>query len=300
MDNENTVKKDLTMDECRTLQAEIQALRMQIDRMAGTNKDLIKQNNILKDQVSKLRMGKEELEKLQTQKDDLFSIIIHDIKNPASLIKGLVELLSSYDLNAHEQKEIITDIANTTTKIVRLSQEVTKIISLEAGKIELELDTFNINQVLEDTLRVNQVAANKKNIKLLHDLDPDLPEVTADPQKIQEVFENLISNAIKFNYENGYVRVKSYVENRHVIVAVSDNGQGLSESDIKKAFSKATKLSAKPTGGESSTGLGLWIIKKIVERHQGRVWVKSALSKGSTFYASIPLHWDLEEEDDAE
>ena len=184
------------------------------------------------------------------------------------------------------------------SKIVKLSQEVTKIISLEAGKIDLELDTFNVNQLLDDTIRINQVAANIKNIKILHDLDPDLPEVTADPQKLQEVFENLVSNAIKFNYDNGYVRVKSYLENRHVVVSVSDNGQGLSESDIKKAFSKATKLSAKPTGGESSTGLGLWIIKKIVERHKGRVWVKSALSKGSTFYASIPLHWEMDEDDE--
>jgi two-component system, sensor histidine kinase and response regulator len=298
MDKTNKVKKDMTMEECMTLQAEIQALRMQIDRMAGSNKNLIKQNGILKEQVLKLEVGKEELEKLQNQKDDLFSIIIHDIKNPASLIKGLVELLSSYDLNAHEQKEIISDIANTTSKIVKLSQEVTKIISLEAGKIELELDTFNMNHILEDTIRVNRVAADVKNIKILHDLDPDLPEITADPQKMQEVIENLVSNAIKFNYENGYVRVKSYVENRHVIVSVSDNGQGLSETDIKKAFSKATKLSAKPTGGESSTGLGLWIIKKIVERHKGRVWVKSALSKGSTFYASVPLHWEPETDDE--
>jgi len=110
-----------------------------------------------------------------------------------------------------------------------------------------------------------------------------------DVQKIDEVLDNLISNALKFSHEKGTVRIRTHKQDSNILIEISDNGLGLSEEDIKEAFQRGAKLSAKPTQGEPSSGLGLWIVKKLIEAHKGRVWVKSTLGKGSTFSISLPI-----------
>lgn len=291
MDNKsNTIEElNLLKTENSELRAEIAELRGQIDALNARGELLNKQNKELQSNLNKLEHSKDELEELQKQKDELFAVIIHDIKNPASLIKSLVELLTSYDLTASEQQEIIQDIAQTTSKIVSLSQEVTKILSLESSTVHLNYDLIDINEVIKDVNQKNQIAAKNKSINLFTELMEKLPQGEFDHQKIDEVIDNLVSNAIKFTPNGGAIRIKSSKELNNLVVEVSDNGLGLTEEDLKQTFKRGIKLSAQPTAGESSTGLGLWIVKKLVESHNGRVWVKSTLGKGSTFAFSIPL-----------
>lgn len=276
------------ISENAALKAELASMKGQIDAMNQRTKELTKRNKELEEKLDKLSKSKNDLEELSRQKDELFAIVIHDIKNPAALIKNLVDLLRSYDLTANEQQEIIEDIAQTTLKIVQLSQEVTKILTLESGLMNLEFEPAPINILIEDVVTRNKPAAQKKKMTLFTELPNDLPEVEMDAQKIEEVLDNLISNAIKFTQEGGTIRVKAYKELRDVVVEVSDNGLGLSEEDVAKAFRRGQRLSASPTGGESSTGMGLWIVKKIIDAHHGKVWIKSILGKGSTFAFSLP------------
>lgn len=271
------------------LKAEVKALRGQIDTLQTRGAELSKQNKELQEKVEKLASKKEELEELQKQKDDLFAMVIHDIKNPASIIKSLVELLRSYDLSATEQQEVIQDIVETTSKIVSLSQEVSRILALESSRLILDIESLPINNIINDVVRVNMPNANKKQIKIITELDEKLPNAQFDPQKIAEVVDNILSNAIKFTQKGGTVKIKSYKSEDSVVVDVTDNGLGLSESDIKNAFQRGARLSTRPTEGEPSSGLGLWIVKKLVDAHKGKVWVKSALGKGSTFSFSIPI-----------
>lgn len=276
------------LSENAALKAELASMKGQIDAMNQRTSELSKRNKELEEKLEKLSKSKNDLEELAKQKDELFAVVIHDIKNPAALIKNLVDLLRSYDLTANEQQEIIEDIAETTLKIVKLSQEVTKILTLESGLMNLDFEPAPINVIIEDVVTRNKIAAQKKGMKLFTELTNDLPDVEMDAQKIEEVLDNLISNAIKFTQEGGSVRVKAYKELRDIIVEVSDNGLGLSEEDVAKAFRRGQKLSASPTGGESSTGMGLWIVKKIIDAHHGKVWIKSLLGKGSTFAFSLP------------
>jgi len=153
----------------------------------------------------------------------------------------------------------------------------------------LDLEEVPINEIIDDIVRTNSINAEMKSIELVKELAEELPGVQVDPQKIGEILDNLISNAIKFTQKGGMVKVSSSFDGENVQVDISDNGLGLSESDINNAFQRGSRLSAKPTGSESSTGLGLWIVKKLMEAHHGRVWVKSALGKGSTFSISLPL-----------
>lgn len=273
-----------------SLKAEIAALRGQIDALQARSGEMSKRNKDLEESIASLTSSKEELENLQKQKDDLFAVIIHDIKNPAALIKSLVELLRSYDLTAVEQQEIIQDIAETTSRIVSLSHEVSKILALEGSRLHLDIQPNQISPIIEDVVRRNSISSNLKNIKLIMEINDNLPDIDIDAQKIDEIIDNLLSNAVKFTQKGGTVRIRSFLENKSVHVEVTDNGLGLSEMDVRNAFQRGSRLSAQPTAGESSTGLGLWIVKKLVEAHNGRVWVKSALGKGSTFAFGIPVN----------
>lgn len=289
-DNINKEVHEKVVGENGSLKAEIAALRGQIDAMQARASEMKKRNRDLEESLNNLTSSKDELENLQKQKDDLFALIIHDIKNPAALIKSLVELLRSYDLTAVEQQEIIEDIAETTSKIVALSHEVSKILALETTQLNLDIQQWDLAATANEVVRRNMVHANKKEISFTFEAADNVPEVLFDVQKIEEVLDNLISNAIKFTMKGGKVRVKVYKEDSNVIAEVSDTGLGLSESDVQNAFRRGARLSAQPTGGESSTGLGLWIVKKLIEAHHGRVWVKSALGKGSIFAISLPIN----------
>jgi signal transduction histidine kinase len=275
--------------ECQRVKSELASLRNKIDAMNIRSAELQQQNKELKEQVESVNKTLDDLKLIQKEKDALFATVIHDIKNPAGLIKSLVELLRSYDLTANEQKDILKDIVETTTRIVTLSQEVSRILALEGGRIILNYESVNINEIIQDVYRFNTVNAEKKSINLLIEFAEDPLEVSVDPQKISEVTDNLLSNAIKFTPKNGTVKLKTKRTNDSVVVEVADNGLGLSEEDIRNAFHQGAQLSAKPTAGETSSGLGLWIVKKLVEAHKGRVWVKSALGKGSTFFFSLPV-----------
>jgi signal transduction histidine kinase len=162
-------------------------------------------------------------------------------------------------------------------------------MALESNRIPLDLMEAPINEVVKDMIRLNTPNAEKKNIKMIAELGIELPDIMMDPQKISEVIENLISNAIKFTMNGGMVKIKTYEKENYLFVEVTDTGIGLTPDDIQKAFQKGARLSAKPTGGESSSGLGLWIIKKLVDVHKGKVIIKSALGKGSTFGFSLPV-----------
>jgi len=271
------------------LRAEISALRGQIDALNSRAEELRKQNIELKEKVEKLSSSKSELEELQQQKDELFALIIHDIKNPAALIKNLVELLRSYDLTATEQQEIIDDILVTSNRIVALSQEVSRILALESSLMSLNLEDGNINDVIREVVKANAPNARNKNINVLVDLDEKIEVFKFDRYKVYEVLDNLVSNAIKFTQKGGEVRVESSLEGEKVIIKVIDNGLGLSEEDLSRAFQRGARLSAKPTADEPTSGLGLWIVKRLVEAMKGKVWVKSVLGKGSTFAFSLPI-----------
>jgi signal transduction histidine kinase len=284
----NSDEIDKIILENSNLRAEIAALRGQIDAMQTRAEDLKNQNNILKEQVDRLSTSQSEILDLQQQKDDLFAVIIHDIKNPAALIKSLVDLLRSYDLTATEQQEVIEDIMESTKRIVNLSQEVTRILSLEGTTLQLSLHPTDINEIASVVHRRNRIAAESKNIEMSLDIKKNIPDSLMDAAKIDEVLDNLTSNAIKFSHKGGKVKLQTKYENNIIYVEVSDNGLGLSKEDIQRAFQKGSKLSARPTGAESSSGFGLWIVKKLIEAHGGNVEVKSTLGVGSTFTVELP------------
>jgi signal transduction histidine kinase len=269
-------------DEIKFLEEKNRKLRFKISQM----KEVIAS---LEEQKAQLEKSKNRLNELRVEKDETLAMVAHDIKNPASTIKNFVDLLESYDLSAHEQHEVFSGLIETSSRLVKLADEFTQVISEEHTPFHLKKAKYNLKNTVESIVKVNMVKANTKNIELrLYQPDTDL-EGEFDEDKIKEVLDNFVDNAIKFCPKNCKVDVITKAENNYVTVEVTDNGYGLTEDEVTNAFEKGSKLSTKPTGDETSSGLGLWIAKKIVEEHNGRVYVKSKKGIGSTFSFKIPM-----------
>lgn len=268
--------------EIKFLEEKNRRLRLKIDQM----KVVISH---LEDQKAQLEISEHKLKKLRTQKDETLAIVAHDIKNPAAAIKSFVDLLESYDLSAQEQHDVFSGLVETSSRLLKLADEFTSVIAEEYTPFQLKKEKKNIKIPIEQIITVNKVKASEKNIELrLYQPEPDI-EIEFDEEKIKEVIDNLVGNAIKFCPEKTKVEVFTKYDQKYVTVEITDNGFGLTEDEIAHAFEKGSKLSTKPTGNESSSGLGLWIAKKIVNEHDGKVWVKSKKGFGSTFAFKLPI-----------
>jgi signal transduction histidine kinase len=273
---------------------ELDALRRTINSLQVRSNELQTQKLDLENKVDVLSKCKVEIENSQKQKDTLFAILIHDIINPAGMIKNLVELLFHYKLNTEEQQDILNDIFKTTATIVTLSKEISRVMDLETGELILNISNINIQEIISASANKNQSAADKKKITIKSEFENSLSEIQADQSMVEEIIENLVSNAIKYTQEMGKINIRARKESdKEIIIEILDNGQGLSEEDIEKAFVRGAKLSPCPTAGEPSSGLGLWVGKKLVDGHNGRVMINSSPGKGSNFAFILPIESEV-------
>jgi signal transduction histidine kinase len=221
-------------------------------------------------------------------KSELLEIAAHDLKNPLTSILGFSQMIQ---LEAEED----TSVAESAQLIEQASQRMLKIISqliqgsaLESGELELEKELFDISVVSDFVITNNKPLATQKKQKLILALEEDLM-VHGEMDRIIEIIDNLISNAIKYSPIGGKIWINLTQENGNARFEIIDEGPGLSDEEQTKLFKKFTRLSPEPTGGETSTGLGLSIVKKLVELHDGDVGVESEPGNGSKFYFTIPL-----------
>lgn len=273
----------------KVLENENSFQRSQIRELKERISDLENANLKLVEKKDKLVESKQQLEEIQTHKEELFAIAIHDIKNPAAAIKSYIELIQSYDLNAVEQSEIMESMIRSSEQIVELAHEMTSVIAQSQPEPLVNLEMSSLKKIIDSVCTQNKGYAIKKEINLVNKSSLDLPTTKLDPAKMEEVLDNLINNAIKYAPKNTFVNISTFFTNDKITVEIVDNGVGLSEEDIRRAFTRGGKLSSVPTAGEKSSGLGLWIVKKIIEEHGGRVWVKSKLGHGSTFGFELPI-----------
>ena len=267
----------------KNLNFNIKKMERIIGNLEDANVELLNQKESLKEKKS-------QLEELHSQKDDLYAVAIHDLKNPAAAIKGLVQLLDDFDLTAQEQQEIMEGILASSESIFKLTEELSSSISDEKDQNSINLENASLKKIIDTVFTINSAYAHKKDIRLINRSSESLPNFLFDPNKIKEVLDNIINNAIKYGPKETEVRLEAYFTDTKVTIEISDNGVGLSDADMKKIFTKGGKLTPKPTGNESSSGLGLWIVKKLVEAHSGKVWVKSKEGKGTTFVVELPTN----------
>ena len=252
------------------------------------------QNMILKAEVDKL---KKEIDKLKSEselKTQFIYNISHDLKTPITNIMGFSDLLyeGQFGTLNNEQKEYVKIISDESARFTKLIQQILDVAKLSAGKMKLDMQEISF-QALGDnpSIKAMEESVRSKGLGFKWIVDHDVPNLSADPSRLIQVFVNLIGNAIKFT-ENGEVKVRVYRKGRSVRVDVIDTGIGISKDDQRKIFKKFYQVQRKGLTMQegAGTGLGLSIVKEIVDRHSGKVGIESDPGMGSTFWFTIPIY----------
>lgn len=240
--------------------------------------------------VEKSRLYQQLLE-LNEIKNRFLGIAAHDLRNPIGVIKGYARLMLDGVLGeiGDQQGEFLQSIDQQCRKMLRLINDFLDVSAIEAGKLELRLQPVGLAEFLRETTASNQPLASAKRIELIEDWPANLPQIIMDPNRTEQVLNNLISNAIKFSHSETRVTVSAESSDAEAIVSVRDQGQGIPKADQSKLFSEFGRVGVQPTGGEKSTGLGLAIARRMIEAHGGRIWVDSQPGRGSLFSFALPI-----------
>lgn len=232
-----------------------------------------------------------QLVQLNAEKNRFLGMAAHDLRNPIAVIGGFCSLFLGSALGelTDQQREIIERIKNSSRFMNQLLEDLLDISQIEAGKLELRLAPVDLASLITDNVKLNRMFAEKKQIGLTFTAHCVPPPMSLDAPKIEQVLNNLISNAIKFSRPGTEITVELAEKDGQILLTVRDQGQGIEPQEIEKVFKPFEKTSTRSTAGEKSTGLGMAIVKKIVEGHRGKIWLASALGVGTTFYVALPL-----------
>jgi signal transduction histidine kinase len=244
----------------------------------------------VRERTTELEAMNASLTTMVAQRDSFMGMAAHDLRTPITIVQGFTDLLLDPRTPSEDYKEFVTVIRSTMHDMLSLLNNILDITAIESGRLTLKPSKVPVYDFVERVCRLNRRIAEQKDIQLVTDLHPGVPLFTFDPQRIEQVLNNLLSNAFKFS--NGGTVVTMRVEQKngdYVEFSVIDQGQGLKADEKEKIFGAFQKGSSKPTGDETSTGLGLSICKRIVELHGGEIAAESEWGKGSRFYFTLPL-----------
>lgn len=221
-------------------------------------------------------------------KSELIATVSHDLKQPLSVMNGYIELLLMHKKLDSTGINFVEMVRKSIQDMRRLIDDLLDLAKIESG-IRLELEPVALRTVLQECVEALQSAASSKNMTITVDTPANLPAVTADRARLQQVFHNLIGNAIKYTPSNGWVRVVADEHDGCVRVVVQDNGLGISLEDQARVFDRFYRVRRPETDGIEGTGLGLAIVKSLVEAHNGRITLESKLGQGSSFTVFLPV-----------
>lgn len=240
--------------------------------------------------TEELTQANEKLVELNDLKNKFLGIASHDLRNPLASIRGFSKFLLEKGTQVKEdtRQEFLTTIKNVSGSMLELISNLLDISVIESGQLKLNPEKSSIRKLAEEKIHLQQILADKKNITLHAELEA-VPEFYFDSNRMGQVVDNLLSNAVKYSPPDKKVFIKLVSHEETVTLSVKDEGPGISTDEQGQLFQHFQKLSARPTGGESSSGLGLAIAQRIVEEHQGSIGVDSQLGQGATFYFTLPM-----------
>jgi signal transduction histidine kinase len=254
----------------------VQALAGLNSELANAQRELTRKNVELRDVIR--------------EKNQLLGMAAHDLRNPLGVVVGVVDLLSDElaDSLSEENRQLFSRVASSVEYMLGLIDDMLDYSKIDAGRLELQLTPIDVTDLIRQNLEFNTILARKKGISVHFESQGNPPLLNLDSRRIQQVLNNLLSNALKFSHRGSSVTVSLLTEAAMVTIAVADQGQGIPADELGKLFNPYSRTSTKSTDGENSTGLGLSIARRIVEAHGGSIRVESELGRGSTFYLSFP------------
>ena len=240
----------------------------------------------MQDALEMLETSNQQLRHLNKEKTEFLGIAAHDLKNPLTTIIGNAELLRMVK-DPEKLGQLSDRIVTAGTRMRDLIITLLDANAIEEGRFTSDIKPCDFSSLIEQSIESNSANAARKEIEIVSELAANLTALT-DANATIQILDNMISNAVKYSPLSKRVYVRSYQEDEFVVAAIKDEGPGISEEDQAKLFKKFSRLSAKPTGGESSTGLGLSIVKRLAESMNGTVGCRSRLGDGAEFYVKLP------------
>ncbi len=232
-----------------------------------------------------------ELKKYERLRTEFVANVSHELKTPLTSIKGFVETLQS---GAIEDKEnasrFLEIIAKQTQRLENLVNDLLILSSLESKDIEMNLTQAHITSVIFSVVLMKKKQIEQLKHNLMIDIPSDLPLLMIDTQRMEQVFLNLLDNAVKFTPAGGEIQIKGVLEGQYVRVDVVDNGPGIFSEDLSRIFERFFRVDKSRSQETGGTGLGLSIVKHIVEAHQGKVTAESILGGGARFCVLLPVN----------
>ena len=227
---------------------------------------------------------------IDRMKTELVSMVAHELRSPLTSIAGFSELLLDRGITKEQSHEYAGIILKESNRLGDLINKFLDISRIESGRSQMNKVPLHMGYIVQNILELNLYQAEKKSIRIELDIPEELPLVSVDKEMMEEVILNLYSNAAKYSPKNTTITIAVYVQEDELIVKIRDEGYGISEQSLPNIFNKFYRVSDNENVRDiSGSGLGLSLVKEIVETHGGSIWVESELGNGSTFYFTLPI-----------
>lgn len=251
--------------------------------------ELSRLNNDLVNMQRELAKKNRQLDELNKLKNQFLGMAAHDLRNPLGNIFNFAELLEDESENfTEEQRKFVSIIKSLSNFMVNLVNELLDFSVIESGEVNLNLKKTGLAGLVKQVVELTTLQAAKKSISIFCEIPETKIELEIDAEKISQVITNFLTNALKYSPFNTRIDILITENKDTVRVVVKDQGQGIQQQELDNLFRPFQKTSNQSTGGEKSTGLGLFICKRIVESHGGQIGVNSTVGKGSAFYFVLP------------
>jgi PAS domain S-box-containing protein len=240
-------------------------------------RDITEQNRLAQEREAAIEM-----------RDDTLKIVAHDLRNPLATLRTLASLLKRRETASEGRLEgTAAMIERASSRMNRLIEDLLDVSRLDAGRLTLERDRVSAGQVIADSAEAQKLLIASASLDLELEVVPNLPDIWADRHRLLQILENLIGNAVKFTHPGGRITVGAMAKDRDVLFWIRDTGVGIDAEDLPHVFDRFWQVRREER--RRGAGLGLFIVKGLVEAHDGSVWVESTLGKGTTVFFTIPV-----------
>lgn len=243
------------------------------------------------DLTRRAQEANEQLKRMYEARVEFTSIVSHELRTPLASIKVAIDLVFKKMLGPinEEQEEVLDRAKKNVDRLKRLIDDILDLTKMESGKLNMNFTKGDILQVIREVVEIQKDFAKTRGLYVRTNFD-QVPPIVFDSDRIVQVLNNFISNAIKFTKQGGItIKVTNKSKEGHVLISIIDTGKGISEENVNKLFQKFYQVESAHENEEGGTGLGLAICKEIILLHHGDIWVESVLEKGSTFNFTLPI-----------